>query len=312
MKIKYLQLLLWPLLLLTACTKNEPVNVNVPGLSLFGSIMADKHLTLYQAALKRAGMLDTATFANGGPFTVFAPVDSAFINAGLTLDSINRYDPQALALVLRYAIVYGKISSSTLVGFYSQPVKSQHPTLQPEVTKNYYGFYFNGIPAVSDGSQTLADGVLHELKRVPIPQEGNLWDLVQRDPDLTLFLACVKHAGAPYVDYLKGTSPVLATSTVFAPVNDAYKKIGLGDTTTINAQDPYLMGNQLYNFFSGPALLFTANFIGGYSLNYQSVFISGDGFTIHSTGNVMPTHIVVPDLLTTNGVLQKVDQVFAP
>src|ERR1700744_994310 len=124
-----------PLTFLASCKKEPAETLNKSKPSVFQYIGQNKQLSLYCVALKRAGLYNRETFSNGGPFTVFAPVDSAFISAGLTADSVNRYDSQGLALALKYSIVNGKISSTSLVGFYSESAKSLHPLYKPNIVK---------------------------------------------------------------------------------------------------------------------------------------------------------------------------------
>ena len=307
MKSKYIQLLLGSLVILFAasCTKDEKINVNQSGSSLFETLMAKKELSLYRAALQRTGMLNAATFADGGPFTLFAPVDSAFINAGLTLDSINNYDPEKLSLILKYGMLYGRISSSTLVGFYAQDMINKHPSLKPRLNKNYYGIFFNGIPLVPGGSSTLTDGVLHELPRVPFPQNGNLLEMVRQQPDLTFFAAVLDRTGYA----VKLTQDINGLGLfAFAPNNDAYKKLGYATIDDINQADINVLSKPLQDMARGPRL-FTADLIGGYSFFYELYYAGTDGFTIYSSGNIDPTHILRPDILATNGVLHVTDQV---
>ncbi|WP_142684944.1 fasciclin domain-containing protein [Chitinophaga polysaccharea] len=306
MQPKHIQRLLCCLFLLIAisCTKDEPVYTNNPGASLFETILGKKELSLYQAALKRAGMLDAATFANSGPYTVFAPVDSAFMNAGLTLDSINKYNPDSLALVLKYGMLYGRISSSTLMGFYSQDMVSRHPSLKPRLNKNYYGIFFNGIPLLPEKSATLADGVLHELARVPFPQSANLMDWIRRQPELTFFAAVLDRTG--YASQVANTDPL--GKLVFAPVNEAYKKLGYTDLDAINNADLFILQAPMQEMVRSPRL-FTADFLGGYSFNYDYFYVNADGFTITAIGNIAPVHIIRPDIMGVNGVIQEVDQV---
>lgn len=60
--------------------------------------------TLLAAALSRAGLLDT--FEGTGPFTVFAPTDMAFMNAGFAdVDAINAASPEDLAPILTHHVV---------------------------------------------------------------------------------------------------------------------------------------------------------------------------------------------------------------
>jgi uncharacterized surface protein with fasciclin (FAS1) repeats len=293
------------LLLATSCTKDEPVNINQPGSSLFETLTEQKDLSLYQAALKRSGMLNADTFSVGGPFTVFAPVDSAFINVGLTLDSINKFDPAALRLILEYVMVYGRISSSTLAGFYAQDVTCKHPVLQPRLNKNYYGIFFNGLPLVPGGSITLADGVLHKLIRFPFPQDGDLLEKVQQQPDLSFFAALVERTGN--TSMLTNTTE-LRGRTVFAPTDDAFRKLGFADIDVIKNGDISILTPQIQNMIFIPRL-YTADLKGGYSFSFDSFYAKTDGFTLISAGNVDPTHIIRSDIMATNGVLHVVDQV---
>ena len=304
-----LLLLILPVLLLAAC-KKEQGNFNKAGLTLFQTIKTDSQLTLYRAALTRAGMFDDAVFGNG-PFTVFAPVDSALINAGLTKDIINGYDTATLAGILRYAMVYGRIGSASLIGFYSQDVLSLNTSYQPRLTKNYYGIFLDGIALVKNGSFELGDGVLHKMQRLPHPPAGNLMELIGSSPDLSYYAAAINHigwdfSGAPNTGQTDDNGKYY---TLFAPTNEAFIKFGFPDIDAINNSDVSQMQNWITNFrLYGK--LFTSGFLGGYSFVYQYYYVQADGLTIITAGNLYPTHIIRPDVVATNGVLQVVDQFY--
>ncbi|GAA4312354.1 fasciclin domain-containing protein [Mucilaginibacter gynuensis] len=299
------------LLLLASCKKNDnPEKLNSAKPTVFAYINANKNLSLYQAALKRAGLYNAETFSNGGPFTVFAPVDSAFTKAGLTLDKINSYDPQALASILKYAIVYGKISSSSLIGFYTQNVFGLNEAYKPTLTKNYYGIFLDGIPLETNGSTDLNDGVVHQITRVPFPPAENIFSLISKTEDLTLFTAAVKRAG---YENKYSAQQQQYYYTLFAPTNEAFKKFGYPDVASIENADPVLL-QRIFNsliFDRGTTRLLTSAFRGGYALGYKYIYVQTDGFTIIATGNIMPTHIIRPDIMATNGVIHVVDQVMA-
>ena len=71
------------------------------------AISADSSLTYFNAALLQSGLL--TTLQGAGPFTVFAPTNTAFRSAGfLTTDSINRTDPAVLTALLTYHILSGR------------------------------------------------------------------------------------------------------------------------------------------------------------------------------------------------------------
>jgi transforming growth factor-beta-induced protein len=59
--------------------------------------------SLLAAALSRAGLADF--FDGDGPYTVFAPTDQAFIDAGLELSVINSTDPATVAAILTHHVV---------------------------------------------------------------------------------------------------------------------------------------------------------------------------------------------------------------
>lgn len=306
----YVPITMLVLSLLMSCKKEKTEQFNVAKQTVFQYISTNKNLSLYQAALKRAGMYNAETFSNGGPFTVFAPVDSAFINAGLTLDSINKYNPQALALVLKYNIIFGNISATSLVGFYAEEVPSQNPTSKPTINKNYYGIFFDGIPLVNGSSVDLGDGAVHELKKMPFPPVTDIFDFINKSPDLTFFAAALKHIG--YDARLSALAPTLGNSspywTVLAPTNEAYKKSGYPDIASIYADDPTNLVQHIFTYVI-QGKFFTSDFIGGGYLGLTGFIVQADGFSISSNGNVGFTHIIHPDIVTTNGVVQVVDQV---
>lgn len=298
------------LFLFASCKKDNTGTKNKARPSVFQYISQNKQLSFYQAALKRAGLYHAETFSNGGPFTVFAPVDSAFISAGLTLDSINRYDPKALAMALKYGIVYGRISSASLVGFYAEDVGGLDSLDKPNLVKNYYGVFFNGIPLVPGGSTDLNDGVVQELQKVALPPTGSLLDIIQKTPNLTLLAAAIK---ALNLESKYSTIGVNSTYwALFAPTDDAFKKFGYPDVAAINADPSKLQLILQVNTLGSAQKLFTSSFLGGYAIGGEGFYVETDGFTIISEGNTTPIHIIHGNIVATNGVLHVVDQVPAP
>jgi len=304
-------------LLSVGCKKTDDTGFNKATPTLFQYISNNKDLGLYRAALKRARMDNAEAFSTGGPLTVFAPVDSAFTRAGLTLDSIGKYDPQALSQVMKYTLVYGKISSQGLVGFYQQDALSKNATYKPRLNKNYYGIYFDGIPLVTNGSTDLNDGVLHELTRVALPPTNNLFATINKIPSLAIFTAVLKKIGqADVISVPPPKNPYNPNEgdgglyyTVFAPTNDAFKNIGYPDVAAIENSDVSTLQRLITETHIMRSKYLTSGFKGGYSFFYDYYYVAADGFTIITKGNVLPTHIIGPDIIATNGVMQIVDQV---
>ncbi|WP_316843902.1 fasciclin domain-containing protein [Pedobacter psychrodurus] len=308
-----------PALFLAGCKKNNDAGFNKATSTLFQYINDNKQLTLYRAALKRAGIDNAEMFSSGGPLTVFAPVDSAFIKAGLTLDSINKYDPQTLSGVLKYGMVYGKVSSGSLVGFYQQDAASKNGTYKPRVNKNYYGIFFDGISLINGGSTDLNDGVLHELNRVPLPPTTNVFATISKTPDLTIYTAILKRIGQdgalsvppPINPNNPDYSDLGLYYTVFAPTNDAFKTFGYPDIQSVENTDVSVLQQLIVrDTYLRQGKLLTSVFKGGYNLSSGSGFyVEADGFAIFTAGNLSLTHIIRPDIIATNGIVQVIDQV---
>lgn len=79
------------------------------------AVASPQHQTLV-AAVKAAGLVDT--LAGKGPFTVFAPTDSAFakLPEGTVPTLLKPENVSALRSVLTYHVVPGKVSATDLVG----------------------------------------------------------------------------------------------------------------------------------------------------------------------------------------------------
>jgi len=85
-----------------------------PALDIVENAMHSRVHTTLVAAVKAAGLVDTLKMA--GPYTVFAPTDSAFaaLPAG-TVDSLLKPENKGLlAQVLTYHVVPGRIDAATL------------------------------------------------------------------------------------------------------------------------------------------------------------------------------------------------------
>lgn len=345
-KICYSGLIVF-VLVTQACQKKADTNINIAKPAILEYIGQNKSLSILNAAVKRV-QLDTA-MSSGGPYTFFAPDDSAFIAAGLTLDSLNRMDTQKLLLLLKYHIVLGRISSDDLAGMVKEQVISLHPTQQPFISKNYYGIFFNGIAIVNPNLE-MGDGVVQVINAISIPPAGSQLNVIEQQPDLTFFAALIHSSYTlrlllgnpnPYSSY-NGLSTYNNTyqlssfgNTVLAPTDSAFRAFGYADSNAV-AKDTLrwvngfsvsvptyiyyspFMGSYLFNGFD-----FTCDFMGSYQISGsgstvrfraggQSLYTSVDGLSFNGTGIALsnPVRIIVPNMVATNGVVQKINQVF--
>jgi len=86
--------------------------------NLVEAVLADTTLTYLAAAVVRAsqGSVNVAALlSSGGVFTVFAPTNQAFRDAGFaSIDGINAADPNVLAAILTYHDLAGRVFSCDL------------------------------------------------------------------------------------------------------------------------------------------------------------------------------------------------------
>ena len=128
------------------------------------AVQSGKFNTLV-AALKAAGLVNTL---NGkGPFTVFAPSDTAFskLPAG-TVDGLLKPENKAkLVSILAYHVIPGKIMSGDIAG-----KKISVKTVQgSEISVDaMYGVKINDSNVVS-ADITATNGVIHVIDKVLIP-----------------------------------------------------------------------------------------------------------------------------------------------
>ncbi len=131
-------------------------------MSILDTAAAAGNFTTLIAAVEAAGL--TETLSGEGPFTVFAPTDEAF--AALPAGTVEALiaDPAALAAILTYHVVAGKVMSTDLTdGMKAATVNGAEVTIMTA----------NGV-MVNDANVTTADieatnGVIHVIDKVIMP-----------------------------------------------------------------------------------------------------------------------------------------------
>ncbi len=116
------------------------------------------------AAVQAAGLVET--LSGDGPFTVFAPTDEAF--AALpegTLDGLLA-DPEALADILTYHVVSGKVLAADVVGL-SSATTVQGEDIAIAVVDG--GVVLNGSSNVIATDVAASNGVVHVIDAVILP-----------------------------------------------------------------------------------------------------------------------------------------------
>lgn len=254
------------------------------------------------AALSKADLV--TTLQGDGPFTVFAPTDQAFTDAGIDLDSFTTDEEiAALADILLYHVYSGAVNAA-------------------DVTDGLTVTMVNGDDAsftvtadavmVGDATVTLADvpasnGVIHVIDTVLMPPA----DLVNDIPTIasgtgvhTALVAALSKADL--VTTLQGDGPF----TVFAPTDQAFTDAGIDlDSFTTDEEIAALANILLYHVYSGAVN--AADVTDGLTVT----MVNGDdaSFTV-ADGTVMvgDATVTAADVIASNGVIHVIDKVLMP
>ncbi len=263
-----------------------------PELDIVETAAATATFSTLATAVEAAGLVET--LQGDGPFTVFAPTDAAF--AALpdgTLDDLLA-DPTALAEVLTYHVVSGRVYARDLDGVVSTETVAGYPVLFDLSD----GAKINGKNI--SGTDILAtNGVIHVIDEVL------LLDIVQQalsNDDFSTLVTAVETAGL--VETLRGDGPF----TVFAPTNAAFDALPEGALSALLADTDALTEVLLYHVVEGS--VFAADLDGVVSAEtlaeYPVLFDLSDGAMINES------NITVTDIFTRNGVIHVIDAVLLP
>lgn len=195
--------------------------------------------TLFYAALQKAGLVDSL---NGpGPFTIFAPNNSAFNLQGVyTTADIAKMNTDSLRFMLKFHILKRKLFVSD-VPIAIDNLYANADGINLYLSKNLSAggndLDVNGV-SVSRSNVILANGLVHVLPRALKYTPGTVQDILSANPKLSYFVTALKKFNL--WDSLKTVGPY----TIMAPVNNAFIKNGitldsLNNLTPAN-YDPFL------------------------------------------------------------------------
>lgn len=302
------------LLLLSACEKNEVVEVR--DRNTVTDIVRDNFNLKYLAvALNRSGV--EASLRESGPFTLLAPSDNAFSNAGYSSQAaLMNMDRSEVSTLMQYHVLDGSYQLDKLPFRFNQE-------LQSRAGKIYATRWINGQDTILtlNGSRVLSynieasNGYLHVIDQVLTPLTHDyLWDALAADNDLMLFNLAVKRSG------LLETLDANSQFTVFAPNNAAMRTRGYADLFDVQEADPddlrelvayHITENVrfVYDYIltSGTDPSSTQTMLNGSPMTVKLTKSSGstgyDGITVRGLSNSGDVQLAKENILTGNGVL---------
>ena len=135
---------------------------------------ANANLSFLVAAVVRASQGNTnvaAVLSGTGPFTVFAPTNTAFQNAGFsTIESIQQADPNTLASILTYHVVGARVFSSDLTeGAKPATLNGASVTITLTGGAKVKGNSNNTASNITSTNIVASNGVVHVIDAVLLP-----------------------------------------------------------------------------------------------------------------------------------------------
>jgi uncharacterized surface protein with fasciclin (FAS1) repeats len=292
----------------------------------FNTVAAQQY-TYLQAAITRASTGSTnftALFTGTDPYTLFAPNNDAFINAGYaTVAAVQAAAPDVLGALLKYQMIQGTKYTSA---FDSVAVKAYNGTnIYFDVSKSTLkvtSWYANGVLfGNAGGNLTANNGVVHAVGRFfPTPLTTTTLDRINSDATLTMFYALIQRASTAdpkqnFAGFLGSNTTVPSSSTVFAVTNAGLIAAGYANVAAINAESPATLA-AIAKLHILPKRFNNINVAEGGTI----ASLSGTLLTINTTGgykvkgpsNAASITVATPNVVTTNGVLNIIGSILTP
>jgi uncharacterized surface protein with fasciclin (FAS1) repeats len=289
-----------------SCSKN-----NVPpnkSQTITDLVSANANLSFLKAAVVKAGL--ATTLSGTGPFTVFAPDNSAFIAAGFPNEAAVSAAPAA---TLKAILLYHVLPANDPSGAIPQAVNTPVTTASNQtvyVTKTSTGAVFVNGASVTTANIKASNGVVHIINAVLTVPAGDIVATAEANPNLSYLVAAVVQANLATT--LSGTGPF----TVFAPTNQAFINAGFPTIASIQATPAATLASILtYHVIAGR--IYSSDLVNNstpQTVNGENVTIllSNSGAQVKGASNSTASNIGPANITTTNGVVHVINQVLLP
>ena len=277
---------------LAIADENEDIPTNAANTGVHDSLVA----ALAQAEL-------VATLEGEGPFTVFAPTDQAFTDAGIDLAALDNEDGKAtLTDILTYHVYVGSVASNEVTdGMTAKMYNGDDVTFT--VT--------DGVVKVGDATVTTADvmasnGIIHVIDKVLMPPADlvNIPTVAAGTGAHDSLVAAL--AQAELVATLEGEGPF----TVFAPTDQAFTDAGI-DLAALDNEDGKATLTDILTYHV---------YVGSVASNevtdgMTAKMYNGDDVTFTVTDGVVKVGdatVTTADVMASNGIIHVIDKVLMP
>jgi transforming growth factor-beta-induced protein len=264
------------------------------GKSVVQTAQDDGNFTKFIGALNTTGL--TETLNGSGPYTVFAPTDTAFAAMNQTALNNLTKDNASLAKVLRYHVVPGKITASQLTNNLTLKTLEGQDLV---IIENQTGTYVNNAKIAANGTE-VSNGMLYAIDKVLVPQ--TIVETLNNTSSLSKFTTAVMKANL--TDSLNGTGPF----TVFAPSDSAFAKADQTELNRLMSSNDTTNLTKMLTYHVVPYNVVIGN--GTNSSLLKTVEGSFLVMTVHASGVfINDAKVLTADIVCSNGVVHIIDKV---
>ena len=254
------------------------------------------HNTLV-AALQQVNL--DVTLSGTGPFTVFAPTDTAFADAGIDLNDFDTpEEDQILTEILLHHVVSGSVPSTDvrdgMMATTANGDKIKFTVSNGEVSI--------GAAQVTAPDVLASNGIIHVIDKVLMPPVDVPATANTTGVHDSLVAAVIQ---ADLLATLQGSGPF----TVFAPTDQAFTDAGI-DLASFDtpAGKQQLSDILLYHVVSAevPAMNVSDCMLADAANGQQLSFSVGDSVKVNDA------NVTLTDVITSNGLIHVIDKVLMP
>jgi len=281
---------------LAACG-DDPVGPDLLTDDIVDIASANATTSTLVTALEAAGLV--AALRGDGPFTVFAPVNTAFsaLGSDVVAALLQSANAELLSRILTFHVVAGERLAASL---------SNGQTLTTLAGATLSVAVSGGNVTINGARVTTADieatnGVIHLIDAVLVPPVDIVERAVLTSQTQTLVAAV---AAGGLVSTLKGSGPF----TVFAPVNAAFAALGTDKLEVLLNPANRALLQKILTYHVVPGNVRATDLVNG----ARVTTVEGTQVTIDLSGatpRVNGANIIATDIVTENGIIHLIDGV---
>ena len=263
--------------------------------------LANSDFTTLVGAVSKANLV--TALQSPGPFTVFAPVNSAFsqLFSALGITGLESLSAETLTPILLYHVIGSAVKSSDLQSGYVNTLSAGPDGSFVSLNVDAVNVKLNGNVNIVVTDVVATNGIIHVIDKVLLPP--SVVDIAVSNSNFSILVSAL--VKAELVEVLSGDGPF----TIFAPTNDAFNKLfaqlGVSGIDQLTKED--LTPILLYHVVSGNIRSNQLSNGQVETLNGKININVGNPVTINGTSKV-----VLADVQGRNGVIHVIDEVLIP